>query len=103
MIKILISLHTMPTVRSYKQIIVNQIIPTLKNYEKVKIFWFVYMPEKIIQNKQHEYDEEVLDIHDFNDAFELIQKIKPDIIYSSPTNNQFHELQLKLLLLQEIF
>lgn len=87
MIKILISLHTMPTVRSYKQIIVNQIIPTLKNYEKVKIFWFVYMPEKIIQNKQHEYDEEVLDIHDFNDAFELIQKIKPDIIYSSPTNN----------------
>ena len=87
MIKILISLHTMPTIRSYKQIIVNQIIPELKKNIEVKIFWFIYMPEKNNHIKQNNIDEVILDIHDFKNAVDVIQKIKPDIIYSSPTNN----------------
>jgi UDP-N-acetylglucosamine:LPS N-acetylglucosamine transferase len=87
MIKILVSLHTMPTIRSYKQIILNQIIPVLKKNTEVKIFWFIYMPEKNNQIKKNNIDEVILDIHDFKDAVDVIQKIKPDIIYSSPTNN----------------
>ena len=85
--KILISLHTMPTIRSYKQIILNEIIPELKKNMEVKIFWFIYMPEKNNQIKPNNIDEVILDIHDFKNAVDLIQKIKPDIIYSSPTNN----------------
>ena len=87
MMKILISLHTMPTIRSYKQIILNEIIPILKKNIEVKIFWFIYMPEKNNQIKSNNIDEVILDIHDFKNAVDLIQKIKPDIIYSSPTNN----------------
>ena len=87
MIKILVSLHTMPTIRSYKQIILNEIIPILKKNIEVKIFWFIYMPEKNNQIKSNNIDEVILDIHDFKNAVDLIQKIKPDIIYSSPTNN----------------
>jgi CDP-glycerol glycerophosphotransferase (TagB/SpsB family) len=85
--KILISLHTMPTIRSYKQIILNELIPILKKNIEVKIFWFIYMPEKNNQITSNNIDEVILDIHDFKNAVDVIQKIKPDIIYSSPTNN----------------
>ena len=87
MIKILISLHTMPNIISYKQIIASQLIPELKKNTEVKVFWLIYMPDRINQVKQNITDEEILDIHDFNNAVEVIQKIKPDIIYSSPTVN----------------
>ena len=87
MMKILISLHTMPTIRSYKQIILNELIPILKKNIEVKIFWFIYMPEKNNQITSNNIDEVILDIHDFKNAVDVIQKIKPDIIYSSPTNN----------------
>lgn len=87
MIKILASLHTMPDVVSYKAMIFRNILPIMREKTQVHVTWLVYMPEKFNLPIQEEPDRTILDIHDYRNAVEIIQKVKPDIIYGSPTLN----------------
>ena len=86
MIKILTALHTLPEIKTYRTIFFEKIIPVLKEEFDVQVYWLVYTPEKI-SNSIKEKNDRILDIHDFQNAVEVIEKVKPDIIISAPTLN----------------
>lgn len=58
---------------------IDNILPILEKKFKVKVIWFFYLPEK---NQYTKIDSnlEVEDVHDYNNAVELLKKTKPDII-----------------------
>lgn len=87
MLKILVSLHTMPDVVSYKTMILQSMLPVLKSKTDVHVAWLVYMPDKLNLPQQIESNVTILDIHDYKNAVEIIQKIHPDLIYGSATPN----------------
>jgi len=62
-------------------IITNQltnIFSELKKQCEVKLVWVIFQPEKF---NDYEYEDSVvLDYHQFNNAIEIIDKIKPDLI-----------------------
>lgn len=87
MIKILTSHHVTPDVRSLRTLYFERVLPLLRTTTKVHIIWLVYMPDKLKSIKSKELDVTILDIHDFNNAVEVIQKIKPDVIHAAPYPN----------------
>ena len=86
MIKILTALHTLPEIKTYRTIFFEKIIPVLKEKFDVQVYWLVYTPEKL-SNSIKEKNDRILDIHDFQNAVGVIEKVKPDIIISAPTLN----------------
>jgi len=42
------------------------------------------MPEKISSTNNPSVDESIVDIHNYKDAYDVIKKEKPDLIYASP-------------------
>ena len=62
-------------------IITNQlknILSELKEQCEIKLVWMIFQPEKF---DEYEYENSVvLDYHQFNNAVECIEKIKPDLI-----------------------
>lgn len=81
-IKILISRHYHFGTEHNTSLTINSILPIIQKKFNVKIIWFFYFPEKIDFDK-HNKNEEVIDIHDFNNALEIIDKIKPDLVFDS--------------------
>lgn len=87
MLKILASLHTLPEVESYKARIFRNILPILKRKTSVHVTWLVYQPDNLNLQPQNDPETTIIDIHDYRNAVEIVQKVKPDIIYGSPTPN----------------
>ena len=82
-IRILAAIHTPPHVNLYLTQFVSGILPALKSKTGVNMIWLVYQPDKI--DKPYENDDSntiILDIHDYKNAIELVQKSKPDVIYA---------------------
>lgn len=83
-LKILIPTHILPSITSILTIHVNNLLPELKKYSEVKVYWLVYNPDKI-NIKRNENDENIiLDFHNYNDALEVLNDIKPNVIFSEP-------------------
>lgn len=82
-IKILIPIHTLPDVESVTTLELNNLISFLKTKFNVEIFWFVYTATKLKQNNELD-SSTIFDIHNFKNAVEVIEKLKPNLIYSSP-------------------
>jgi len=82
-IRILIPIHTLPNVESVTTLELKNLLSFLKTKTQVEIIWFVYTPTKLKLNEKFDSDI-VVDIHDFKNAVEVIQKLKPNLIYSSP-------------------
>ena len=87
MIKILTILHTLPSVRSYRTLCFERILPYLRSKTDVHITWLVYQPERLKIESQIDPHTSILDIHDFKNAVEVVQQVKPDIIWVAPTLN----------------
>lgn len=83
-IKILIPTHVLPSSKTVVTIFFDNFLSVLKTKFDVKLFWLVYTPDKLKIFENPSNDEEILDIHNFSNAFELIEKIKPDLVYASP-------------------
>jgi hypothetical protein len=83
-ITILIPTHVLPTSKTVVTIFFDNFLSVLKTKFDVKLIWLVYTPNKLKINQNFSNNEEILDIHDFSNAFELIEKIKPDLVYASP-------------------
>lgn len=81
-IRILIGRHYNFGSEHNTSLTINNILPLLEKKFKVKIIWFFYLPEKMNLIKQKE-NEEILDIHDFKNGLEVIQKAKPDLIFDN--------------------
>src|SRR5438309_8718355 len=84
-LKILIPLHTMPDTKSVITMFFENLLPVIKNRTKVQIMWLVYTPEKLPFIQQNNSEDIILDIHNYKNALDVIQKEKPDIIYASET------------------
>ncbi len=84
-LRILVPTHIMPNVKSVTTMFFDNLLNMLKTKVNVHIIWLVYTPEKLGSPIQQTSDTTVLDIHDFKNAVEVIQKVKPNIIYASPT------------------
>ena len=82
-ISILVPLHIMPTEKHITTIMFENLLPELKSQFNVSIFWLVYRPEKIIDFKIPTNLGKIIDIHDFDNCVDVINEIKPDIIYEN--------------------
>ena len=83
-IKILVPIYTTPNVKSAISMIIENLSSALSQKVNVHIVWFVYSPDKLDVIPTINEGETILDIHDFYNAIEVVQKEKPDIIYASP-------------------
>ena len=79
MIKILTVLHTLPSVKSYRTLCFERILPYLRSKTDVHITWLVYQPERLKIESQIDPHTSILDIHDFKNALEVVKYVKPDI------------------------
>lgn len=60
----------------------ESILPELSTFFSVKITWFYYSPKKI-KTPILKDNENIIQIQDYKNAVEVIQKIKPDLIFDS--------------------
>ena len=79
-IRILVPTHVIPETKSVITLFFENLLPVLKQHANIHIIWLVYQPERINQSQKISEDTTVIDIHDYGNAIELLQKQKPDII-----------------------
>lgn len=72
----------MPHVRSYPTILFNNLLPLLKNEIEVRLTWFVPIIENKSSTNSQESDSSILFISNYKNAVEVIEQVKPDMIYS---------------------
>ena len=77
-IKILTSIHHLPSVNHRTTLLTRNIAKVFEKNFDVKIYWLVYLPNKI--EKTTTKDEIILDIHDYNNGLEIIDEVEPDVI-----------------------
>jgi len=73
--KILVPSSVLPNNNSLRIQYVSPIINNLKKFTDLEFFWFVYQPDKLEFSDFH-----ILDIHDFKNAFDCLNEIKPDCV-----------------------
>lgn len=86
-LRILTLHHDMPDVKSYTTILFERVLPILKSKKKVHITWLVHKNEKIEKKEKISNDITILDIHDFDNAVQVIQRVKPNLVYVMPGLN----------------
>ena len=91
--KILVPTPVKPEKKSLRTVYVNNVIKFLREKNPTKIAWFVYQPDKV--KTVDIPDMEVYDIHDFDNAIDLLKKIKPDCVM---VNNTTEIIQYSLSL-----
>ena len=65
---------------------IENIVQNIKIKIPVELFWVVYQPDNVINQKIEQ--AKVLDIHDFQNAVELLEKIKPDCIIANNNSRE---------------
>jgi|APSaa5957512535_1039671.scaffolds.fasta_scaffold04101_3 hypothetical protein len=86
-IRILIPTHVSPDTKSVITLFFENLLPVMKQHVNVHLIWFVYKPEQIQKIKKIPNDVTITDIHDYDNAVELLKKEKPDIIFASATRS----------------
>ncbi len=76
--KILVSSPVLPSGKSLRILYLNELIQTLNKITNLDFFWVIYQPEKIKNSLL--INSKILDIHDFNDAVDCLNQIKPDCV-----------------------
>ena len=84
--KILISTHVFPTKKNKLINYVESIYEVLQTKTQTKIIWLVFQPDKFIE--QNNEDGSILDMHDFKNAVELLQKVKPDCVFANNNSRE---------------
>jgi len=87
MLKILTVLHTLPSVKSYRTLCFDNILPYLRAKTDVHVTWLVYQPERLELPAQNNPQTSILDIHDFKNALDVVKHVTPDVIWVAPTLN----------------
>jgi len=77
----------MPNIKSYRTLCFEQILQYLRKKTDVHITWLVYQPERLKIEPKNNTQTSILDIHDFKNALDVVQQVKPDIIWVAPTLN----------------
>jgi len=69
---------------SNTSLIIRSLLPVLKEKINVEILWVLYQPEKVQLNSKNESEITTIDLHNYKNAVDLLEKEKPDLIYVSP-------------------
>ena len=85
-IKILTPLSTLPNVTSVTTLFFKNFLPVLKSKINTTFIWIIYTPETINLSEQKS-GEKILDIHNYKNALDMIQNVKPDIIFAGANAN----------------
>ena len=80
--KILVPSPVSPNNKSVRIVYFSEIIKNLKKLTNLDFFLFVYQPDKLKSFNSSDFN--ILDIHDFNDAIDCLNKIRPDCVMISP-------------------
>ena len=80
MIKIIVVHNTLPNVRGWTTILINNIIPILQKKMEVEIVWVIHSNIDISEYKCDK-NERIIKMNDYTNAFEILEKEKPDLIY----------------------
>jgi len=83
-LRILAIHHDTPDVKSYTTVLFERILPILKSKKKIHMTWLIHKNENFKKKQITLEDTVILDIHDFNNAVEVIQKVKPNLVYVIP-------------------
>lgn len=87
-VKILIPIHILPhESQSVTTIFFENLLSVLNNNVNTQLIWLVYTPEKLNVIPKENSNEKILDIHNYKNAVEVIQKEKPDLIYAADSWN----------------
>ncbi len=81
-LRILTSLHTLPDTKSMMTLFFESILPVLKTKADVHMIWLIYMPEKLNLPIKADQSNTILDIHDYENAVEVLKIAKPDVIFA---------------------
>lgn len=84
--KVLIATAVIPIKKNKLVRYIENIMQNIKTKMDSEIFWLVYQPDHIISQKMD--DGEILDIHDFETAIEVLKKIKPDCVIANPNTRE---------------
>jgi len=76
--KILVPSPVTPNKKSLRTLYISEIIKHLKKKTNLDFFWFIYQPDRI--EPSNFLDSHILDIHDFDNAIDCLDKIKPDCV-----------------------
>lgn len=74
-------ISTLPEKMSETTLIFKNIVPELQKKVDLHIIWLVYSPSKISKKQTNEF-ETILDIHDYQNFVEILEKEKPDVVYA---------------------
>ena len=83
-LKILVPYATGHETTSIRTLLFNNMIPILKKRVNVKIQRILYQPEKLKTIPVINSDIITLDLHNYDNAIDVLKKEKPDIIYANP-------------------
>ena len=83
--KIFVTTSNHPSKNSTINRIVKNYIKNLKKIDSVDCTWLLYTQKKNISSKNE--NEVILDIHDYNDAVEILKETKPDCVLAN--NNKY--------------
>ena len=86
-IRILIPTHVTPETKSVTTLFFENLLPVLKLHVNIHMIWLVYQPDQIDQSQKISDNVTIADIHDYDNAVELLQKQKPDLIFASATRS----------------
>ena len=81
--RILVPTHVDPSKKNKLINYVESIIENLKKKTETELFWFVFQPDPFKAE-----NTDILDIHDFDNAVELLQKIKPDCVFANNNSRE---------------
>ncbi len=86
-LRILALHHTTPDVTSVVTLIQENLLRILSTRTRVHMIWVVYTPDKLDLQKYNNENTTVIDIHDYKNALEIIEKEKPDLIFATADPN----------------
>ena len=82
MLRILVINEVSPQIKNRTSIIFEKIVPILSKKNKIKIFWLSYDYKRNQKTTESWY--ELLHVHEFKNAKDVIEKVKPSLIYVMP-------------------
>lgn len=86
-LRILVPRHVKLESKSVTTMFFENLLPILKKHANIHIIWLVYQPNRINPSQRKSDDETIIDIRDYKNAVEVIQKEKPDLIYADSSWN----------------
>ena len=85
MLRILVINEVSPQIKNRTSIIFKKIVPILSKKNKIEIFWLSYDYKRNQKTTEPWY--ELLHLHEFKNAKDVIEKVNPSLIYVMPGFN----------------